>query len=57
VLLLYNAMLEGRGHPKFRTLIDKYDLLQHLQPTLLLEESDLERFNKGEEYPRSPATT
>jgi hypothetical protein len=56
VLLFYNAMIDGRGHPKFRELIDRHDLLQHLQPQLLLERSDEQRYTHGEAFPRFPVS-
>lgn len=36
VLLMYNSMVDGLGHPKFRYLIEPYDLLDNLDMTLVL---------------------
>lgn len=45
VLLLYNCLVEDLGYPKFKYLVDKYDLLQNMNTKLLLDTMDLEVFN------------
>jgi hypothetical protein len=45
VLLLYNCLVDDLGYPKFKYLVDKYDILQNLNNKLLLDPIDLEVFN------------
>lgn len=45
VLLLYNCLVEDLGYPKFKYLVDKYDLLQNMNTKLLFDPMDLEVFN------------
>ncbi len=45
VLLLYNCLVEDLGYPKFKYLVDKYDLLQNLNNKLLFDTMDLKVFN------------
>ena len=44
ILLLYNSLVEDLGYPKFKYLVDKYDLLQNMNSKLLLDPVDLEIF-------------
>ncbi|MDD2983737.1 MAG: putative phage abortive infection protein [Crocinitomicaceae bacterium] len=44
VLLLYNCLVEDLGYPKFKYLVDKYDMLQNMNGKLLLDQADLEVF-------------
>lgn len=40
VLLLYNCLVEDLGYPKFKYLVEKYDLLQNMNHKLLLDADD-----------------
>ncbi|MGI9527127.1 MAG: putative phage abortive infection protein [Weeksellaceae bacterium] len=44
VLLLYNCLVEDLGYPKFKFLVDKYDLLQNMNRKLLLDQDDFSVF-------------
>ena len=35
-MMFYNSLIDGLGFPKFKYLIDKYDLLQNLDEDTLL---------------------
>lgn len=52
VLLMYNAMIDGRGHPSFRALVDRYSMLEHLSETLLVWPLDVEAYEAGRVLPR-----
>jgi hypothetical protein len=41
VLLLYNCLVQDLGYPKFKYLVDKYDLLQNMNSELLFDKEDL----------------
>jgi hypothetical protein len=45
VLLMYNCLVEDLGYPKFKYLVDEYDLLQNMNKKLVFDPSDLEIFN------------
>lgn len=44
VFLLYNCLVDGLGYPKFKYLVDKYDLLQNINDELLLDHDDWKVF-------------
>jgi hypothetical protein len=45
VLLLYNCLVEDLGYPKFKFLVDEYDLLQNMNRNLLLDDKDFVIFS------------
>lgn len=45
VLLFYNCFVDDLGYPKFKYLVDKYDLIQNMNRELLLDSNDFKIFN------------
>lgn len=46
VLLTYNCLVEDLGYPKFKFLVDRYDLLQNMNKGLLLDKDDWTIFER-----------